>query len=489
MCLSVFSFLGCGESGGNKEGWTSVYNGGNNELIPNGEWEINLDKEIGDANYFKLTLSSEVILEGEINYSYGKNGFNSDTSETFWTLAGENLEFRQIIDFYGDRTGDKRINYILFKNIDNKNGEVTIAKAEVAKHPIDFSDVIFTENKIEEQMQLFLEGETIKFGCSIKSGGAVNWLSAKDGSVKQINQKDGSVYIGKSAKEGTVISSDVNLINTHDNGRLVQQSYYGIPWNNDQGYKPGSFGVNGGGEPQPWGYNPVQGGDKGNYFSQLVDVKVTDTEIYTKARPMDWGKLNEVTKSYMENWYTLGKDAEHGEYVTVRNRFTDFSGYNHNNSRHQELPAFYGVSPLGKAVYYGGESPWDNGAVTENGTLGFWQGNPQSNRFHCTENWISWVNEDNWGVGLYVPDVSTVLVGRTLGFNVSSEELADKPYMAASSTYAAPLAQFTMQTYQAFDYTYYLSLNDVTNLRALFNKMHADGASNEYLKGKEAVNW
>ncbi|MDE7372506.1 MAG: hypothetical protein K2N18_00425, partial [Clostridia bacterium] len=297
---------------------------------------------------------------------------------------------------------------------------------------------------------------------------------------------DGSVYVGKTAHSGSVIkSNDVNLINAHDNGRLVQQSYYGIPPVNDQGYIAGNYGAVG--DERPWHYNPVQGGNKINEFSQLVDVQVTDNQIYIKARPRDWAKQAVFSDSYMENWYSVVKDETYGEYISVRNRFTDFSGYDHNNPRAQELPAFYGIASLGKFVYYGGNDAFNGGDLSERDSLGFWDGNRDC-RFRLTENWSAWVNEDNWGIGLYVPDVVTALAGRTAGFTTSAPA-DNRPDKAASSTYTAPLGNFSLVTYEEFEYTYYLTLDTVENSRALFTKLHGSGAKNEFLKDKEVPYW
>ncbi len=53
-----------------------------------------------------------------------------------------------------------------------------------------------------------------------------------------------------------------NLLNNADVGRLIQQSYYGI----DKAHYPlGNW------SGSSWGYNPVQGGDKVNNPSRIVD--------------------------------------------------------------------------------------------------------------------------------------------------------------------------------------------------------------------------
>ncbi len=502
LCVLLAAFMamtvlgGCGGKDNNQDDknemvFTTYYRGGQVSIDAGDSYTYAFTGDLGDRNYFKMNLSSSVALRGVIHYAHEYSGEVTEDSESaeeeFFVLAGQNQDVRQILDFYSYYPGNRLVRGIEFFNLGNETGKVTLNKVEAAKHYIDFSTVSFNDKEnVEPQLQLYLQGSAIKLGCTLKSGGAINWLSSTDNTVSQINRTDGSVYVGKSKPAGTVIkSNDVNLINAHDNGRLVQQSYYGIAPDNDQGYEPGEYGAVG--NARPWHYNPVQGGNYINEFSQLIDVQISDNEIYIKARPRDWAKAHEFSVSYMENWYTVKADPEYGEYISVKNRFTDFSGYNHNNPRAQELPAFYGIASLGKFVYYGGNSPFGGDALTERESLGFWDGNKDC-RFRLTENWSAWVNEENWGIGLYVPDVVTALAGRTAGFTTDAPD-DNRPYKAASSTYTAPLGNFSMVTYEAFEYTYYLTLDTVEGSRALFTKLHNGGATNEFLVGKEVPNW
>ena len=65
-----------------------------------------------------------------------------------------------------------------------------------------------------------------------------------------------------------------NILNNFDTGRLIQQSYYGT---GEPPYVRGEFMGN------SWCYNPVQGGDRGNHKSKLVDVRITEGEVYVKC--------------------------------------------------------------------------------------------------------------------------------------------------------------------------------------------------------------
>jgi len=219
-------------------------------------------------------------------------------------------------------------------------------------------------------------------------------------------------------------------------------------------------------------------------LSQLVDVQFTDTRIYIKVRPMDWAKSGSITPFYMEDVYEILEDPLYGEYVSVTNKSTDFSGYVHDNVRDQELPAFYGITPLGKLAAYKGGEPWTDKSISYDDNLGFWSPGTSANRFRATENWIAWLNEDDWGIGLYVPDVEHMLVGRN-EYTVDMSNIGVDPSGAVSCTYTAPLGKFSMPTYDSFTYRYYLKLDNVTYSRALFQSLRENGAENGDIKKLE----
>ena len=349
--LAFACFAGCDSGSGNGQGgnggdgekpdltkFVTVYEGTESKtLSSSGSVTFEFEKELTQENYININFDAAVNVRGEILYTVS----GSEASEEFFSLAGSNISFRQILDYYGYNYGNKKLTGIKFYNLSETDGAVKVSSVAVAKHPINFFGINFFDKEIEPQLQLFLTGKTIKFGCTLKSGGAVNWLSSIDGTVGSWLGDGNEVIVGKKSEMGNgglLKENDVNLINTYDNGRLVQQSYYGAK-SGTGGYEGGTY------NDKVWAYNPVQGGDQYNNCSQLVDVQVSDTEIYVKTRALDWAMNDSVTPSYMENRFILRTHPEYGEYVEVQNTFTDFSGYAHNNVRHQELPALYGSVP------------------------------------------------------------------------------------------------------------------------------------------------
>ncbi len=462
--------------------FVSIHAGGSGAVSPTQSFTLPLNHALAQENYLAIELDTDVAVRGEIVYiDTVKSGAAHERTEEFWTLAGTGQSLRQILDFY-NRYNATSLVRVTFTAVSDA-GTVTVSDVSLAEHPFDFSKVDVRKQLDEKPFQVYLTGEQLKVGCSVQSGGAINFLSSTAAKASVVGE---NLYVGTQGEQKAdfvrvAVEKDVNLINTADNGRLVQQSYYGVRSGAD-GYEGAIYGGN------DWPYNPVQGGSYANGCSQIVDLQVAETGIYVKTRPLDWAKGFSVTNAYMENFYSIEKSESGIEYVRIQNRFTDFSGYNHNNVRHQELPAFYGIAPLGTAVYYQGGAPYTDGELTTASSLGFWAGNPAENKLRCDESWISWVNEDNWGIGLYVPDVTSVLAGRN-AYTVKHSVLGNNAYLAGATTYAAPLSTFSLYSGTAFSYDYYLTVGDVAQNRALFADLHASGAANPYLRDNGVAAW
>ena len=493
LCLFLaVPFVSCAngsESSGEKTetAFTDLWIKGVDKTINSGETvTVGVGADMGDLNYIRFDYETNCYLDGTMYFT--EKGGNKTYSERFF-LTKEETEFRQILNYYHTYNFSKVLDRIELKCVGSEGG-IKLKSISAAVHPIDFSKVNFYSSEIEKNMQLYITGKNVKMGVSLKSGGAVNYVSSLNEGVRLSNVA-GKVYVGQSDKGETYLADDVNLINANDTGRLIQQSYYGTRGNSitepQDDYQCGIFDSDGISSTPGilWPYNPVQGGDQKQNFSHLIDVRFTDTEIYVKTRPMDWAKDRSETPFYMENTYTLESDPVYGEYVKVINKGTDFSGYKHNNVRDQELPAFYGITPLGKLASYRGNNPWENGSVSYNDNLDFWSPGTSENRFKTYENWIAWLNEDNWGIGLYVPDVTDMLVGRA-SYTTDFSLIGSQPSLAPNCTYTAPLGHFSMPNYESFGFTYFLKLDNVEYSRALFKQLHESGVSNGGLIKLEA---
>ena len=276
----------------------------------------------------------------------------------------------------------------------------------------------------------YLESDRYKLGIDLGWGGTVSYLEDKTCTIPDLT----------------------NLVNRHDTGRLIQQSFYGVQENDE--YKPGiSF-------DSKWRYNPVQGGDQYNNPSRLIDVVITENSLYIKSQPQDWSLDNALTPSYYENTYTLDGDC-----VKVDNRFTDYSGWEHPFAG-QELPAFYTVSYLDTFVWYNGENSWTGDTLSSKNDLPFWGDHAGECTFVLreknTETWCAWINGgDDYGLGVYVPNIDQHKAGRYL-FDGSKSDMAE------STGYVAPVNILKLVSFDPIEYSYLLTAGNIATIRETF---------------------
>ena len=289
---------------------------------------------------------------------------------------------------------------------------------------------VSTEKMEKLPKTYYLESDRYKLGIDLGWGGTVSYLEDKTCTIPDLT----------------------NLVNRHDTGRLIQQSFYGVQENDE--YKPGiSF-------DSKWRYNPVQGGDQYNNPSRLIDVVITENSLYIKSQPQDWSLDNALTPSYYENTYTLDGDC-----VKVDNRFTDYSGWEHPFAG-QELPAFYTVSYLDTFVWYNGEKPWTGDALSSKNDLPFWGDHAGECTFVLreknTETWCAWINGgDDYGLGVYVPNIDQHKAGRY-------EFDGSKSDMAGSTGYVAPINILKLVSFDPIEYSYLLTAGNIATIRETF---------------------
>lgn len=365
-------------------------------------------------NRFSLNYSSGSYMRGVIFYTYKCRQY----SEEFFIEPGTDMTYSSLIDGYLEYGSGKKISRITFEAISGEGHEFLLESVHTSVAQVH-KDVVYIENS------------RYRLGASLLWGGAVSYL-------EDLKDSDESL---------------TNLVNCHDTGRLIQQSYYGT---NSAPYEPGiSFNVT-------WSYNPVQGGNQYGQNSKIIDLEINDDSMYIKARARDWAK-KEYTYCIMENTYTLSDD-----YIKVDNRFIDYSPYVHPYNQ-QECPALYTVSSLGTFVYYDGAQDWTGGALTYRDDLGFW-GDPDEPQVRKTfgsygaESWSAWVNSGDWGLGVYTPGAKQLAAGR-YGYNGTKNASED------ATNYVANIGQFSIVRCKPTEYSYFLSTGTAGELRTLFSSI------------------
>lgn len=368
------------------------------------------------VNRFTLLYSSSCPLKFRASYSLDDG---TEINDLLYLEAGNEKEFSFLIEGYLENKKANRVDSLTFESFGDE---------------FDFTFDKLTAETIPVYSSSCHEIKGMRFTVGIK----LSW----GGGICEIIDCENPV------------PGLTNLVNQCDTGRLIQQSYYGTGANGE--YTPGTF------MESNWSYNPVQGGNKHNQPSRLIDLKISADSVWIRCQPADWSNKDWLTPSYMENTYTVYDDR-----ISVDNRFIDFSGWKHGISS-QEIPAFYTVSYLDSFVHYNGNAAWTGGALSYERNLNFWGDSRYHNdcEFGNTSNkpetWCAWVNEnDNYGIGLYVPGADMFLAGRFM-YNASKD-----PGDGATN-YVAPVNSFRLPNFKPFRYSYLLTCGSTEQIRAVF---------------------
>ena len=400
------------------------------------ELTLSLDEEQLAAafNRFSLTYRASAPMHVFVTYH---NKSDRAVTEDFYLEQGEGV-FSGLVKGYIQSNQYHTLTEIRVQSCQGEAASLALYDAATEVIPVYLGE--------GDSTTYYIDNGRFKLGVDMGWGGTINYL-------EDLTQ----------SKAGLT-----NLVNKFDAGRLIQQSYYGT------GAIEGVFEWGSFMDSDKWPYNPVQGGDKGNVASRLIDVQVGENYIYIKSQPMDWGKVNAITPSYMENRYILESD-----YVRVDNRFVDFSGWEHPYTG-QELPALYTVSYLDTFVWYNGTQPWTGDAVSMRDDLQFWGDAKYVGDCTCylrennTETWCAWVNTDiDFGIGLYVPGVDRLKAGR---YQYNQSKDADDN----ATNYVAPYNTMKIVAYEAMEYSYLLTTGTAEQIRATFTAQK-DFTTNESL--------
>ena len=471
----------------------------------------------------KLALYSNANLIGKFTYSNVENPSQVVEEDFFIEPSAEKIEFKQFFDaFRGNGVGlfKKHLISITLENVDERTAEVQLLEVSVTDR-----EVPATEKEI------YIEKENLKVGADLAMGGTLSYLEKtawEDYTIDEIIDFNNNIYIGVNAKEkaATHLSSSVNLINIHDAGREIQQAYYA----DIGGSMQKATGENGYDrrwsytatrEGYYWPYNPVQGGDEVCNLSQIIDYEQTEDLIYVKVRAMDWANGNarpehkgddyeevkngRTSKSYIENWYKIQDGM-----LYVDNRFVDWNGFTdmeNIRSHTMEIPATYIVHPFNTYVCYTGNRPWSLDDKTYDisaNMLGWWDENAHINDHH-PEDWFAWVNDEMFGVGLFIPDAGAYISGRNDQYShsaLTNNKTAYQSKMAneylynkkaptseytscyvGNTSYTAPVANVKMKEYVPFSYTYVVAVDYLETMRSFFREIsRAEIINNEGLK-------
>lgn len=284
---------------------------------------------------------------------------------------------------------------------------------------------------------------------------AVAWNSAaaeKNGPTYDEHLDNGVIRVGVETDEygGAItylsLSGETrNLVNNHDRGRQIQQSYYAGESldRTDEGQRK---------HWSPWPWNPIQVGDTYGNSAKVETVTNDGETIYVKTIPLLWDMNNETAECHFETWIHLNKNTVH-----VRNKLTSHRTDNRWSTqvRDQELPAVYSIGDLSRLVTYEGPEPFTQAPVKDivnNGPPWATWGRDQP-----TEKWAALVNGESWGVGVYNKDTE-FFTGGFHGTPGGGE-------FDNSTGYISPLKRVALKKQDTLPYEYDLIVGTLDEIR------------------------
>ena len=230
-----------------------------------------------------------------------------------------------------------------------------------------------------------------------------------------------------------------NIVNTHDLGRFIGQSYYSGP--KPYGHSNPKW--------KNWPWNPVSGGDVYGHPGKILEYSNDGKTIYVKVRPMQWALNSVKCKCTFETWISLDGSAVHvrNRLVNSRSDQTPYPAFN------QELPAVYTIGKLFRIVTYTGEHPYTHD------TLSWIQPVPPPwAHWTATENWAALVNEQSWGLGVFHQNVTHFIGGFSGNLGLGDSN-------SSNTGYLSPISREVIGANTVFTYEYDLIVGNVEAIR------------------------
>ena len=251
---------------------------------------------------------------------------------------------------------------------------------------------------------------------------------------------NGKIRIGVDKSRGACIGffgesiTKKNLLNNFDEGRFIQQSYYGD--------KDGSK-WNG----KPWRYNPVQGGDwKGNKSRILNFSKINGQIITAKVEPLNWSNGKSCPEAIMSLKVSL---------IDTYAEFTyelEYTGDDQISHNHQEMPAMFVDADLSTLVYPGSDKlirkipKWPN----------------EYGKSH--KSWFAYLNKNDWGIGIFTPGTKDFTCYRFKGKGKNDPN-------GSSCSYVAPIRTFSLKKGMKVSYKFYLTIGKLDKIKSSFKSI------------------
>lgn len=276
------------------------------------------------------------------------------------------------------------------------------------------TSAVFLPGRSMAERMSYLDNGTIRIGVNLDIGGTITHLSRS--------------------------GNGENLINSHDLGRQIQQSYYSGPhpfgkahpaWKN-------------------WPWNPIGSGDVYGNSSRVLRHTNDGKVLYVKNVPMQWALKDVPGDCTFETRITLEGSAAL-IHCRLNNHRKDKTQYPASN---QELPAVYTIGKLHRLFTYDGQKPFTGAPLREVENSG-----PPWAAWTASENWAALIDDEGRGVGVVEPGVYAFIGG----FHGKPGQGGPKD---DPTGYIAPVRREILDHDITYEYRYALVLGTLEEIRA-----------------------
>jgi hypothetical protein len=240
---------------------------------------------------------------------------------------------------------------------------------------------------------------------------------------------NGQIEVHLSKAGGSIshvsVSNGPNMVNNHDMGRQIQQSFYAGELRTHPDQHPAW---------SPWPWNIVQSGDVYGNEADMVPLFVTPTRAVLMSTPMLWDRNNQHEYcATLINDVTLLGNKIRVHVALILSYECEITPQPH----HQEMPAVYTVGSLDRLLSGDREIRNETDFI-----WAYWEG----------EKWAGAFGDDGMGLAVYMESVDLFIGGRY-------ENGLDQ------TTYFAPLRTLTLRPGDTLTYTYWLVIGTVQDVR------------------------
>lgn len=291
-----------------------------------------------------------------------------------------------------------------------------------------------------------IENDQIRVGINTDYGGAITYLAFKD-------------------NHGGLVSTQ-NIVNNFDLGRQVQIALYGGPLNYSSS---NPYWTN-------LGWNPIQVGDYYHNPSQVVSIDVQSNQLYAKTIPYQFA-LNKVPgEATIEHWIRLEGSVVkvHAKITMARSDRTQYA------ARQQEFPCMYLNGDYHNIMYYKDGQPFTNGGLATDRLA-----SPQTSFYgdaYPTEPWMASVNDNHYGVGMYVPGIYEWKRGY-FGPDMTGDEYA------SATSYVGADFHVLLDYNMTYEWDYALILGHLNDIRSYVYNQTRPSTGPEYVFDTSRKGW